>query len=142
MFWAGLAVLAAATIIDLKSRQIPDLFPVALLVLALIACSFGWTGVSFAQAGLGILVALAFGGLLLWTGGFGEGDVGLLIGLGALLGPKSFLLALLYIGLAGGVLSIVALIRGQKELAYGPAIALGFLIFLLLNPGAGHAATA
>lgn len=142
MFWAGLAVIAAATIYDLKSREIPDLFPVVLLLLAIAACALGWTGVGWASAGIGLALALVLGLALFRTGGFGGGDVKLLVGLGALLGPKAFFLALLHIGLAGGVLSVIALIRGQKELAYGPAIALGFLVFLLLNPDAGHVATA
>ncbi|MFH0943787.1 MAG: prepilin peptidase [Planctomycetota bacterium] len=141
MFWAGLVVVVGATIFDLRTREIPDLFPAALLLLAALACASGRTGVGWVSAGIGLALALVLGLALFRTGGFGGGDVKLLIGLGALLGAKAFFLSLLYIGLAGGVLSVIALIRGQRELAYGPAIALGFFVFLLLNPDAGHAAT-
>ncbi len=141
MLWIGLVILVVATLFDLKSREIPDLFPVGLLALALLSCIFGWSDVGWLAAGLGLLVALVIGLLLFKTGGFGGGDVKLLVGLGALLGPKAFFSTLLYIALAGGVLSIVALMRGQKELAYGPAIALGFLVFLLLNLGTGYVGT-
>lgn len=141
MFWIALVLLGAATAFDLKSREIPDVFPVALLVLAALACTFGWTGVGWSSAGLGLILALGIGLLLFKTGGFGGGDVKLLIGLGALLGPKAFLLTLLFIALAGGVLSLVALARGQKDLAYGPAITLGFLVLLLLDLGWGNVPT-
>ncbi len=38
---------------------------------------------------------------------------------------------LFWIAMAGGVFSAIAYVKGRRDLAYVPAIALGFLAFLL-----------
>lgn len=142
MLWIALLLVLGATACDLRAREIPDAFPLAVLVLALVRQALGWSDLSWAAAGAGFFVALVVGLLLFKSGGFGGGDAKLLAALGALLGPTGFLGLFVCIGLAGGVLSLVALMRRQRELAYGPAIALGFLVFLLWTEGPGRGALA
>jgi Flp pilus assembly protein protease CpaA len=63
----------------------------------------------------------------------GGGDAKLLVALGALLGPLAFVVFLLFVSIAGGLFAIVAKIRGEKELPYAPAFALGWLGLVLLR---------
>jgi prepilin peptidase CpaA len=123
-----LTLLAAASAYDLRSREIPDAFPALLLAwavgtTALQPSANGWTGL-----GLGLFVGLALGLLLFRFGAFGGGDAKLVAALGALLGPREIFVLLFYVALAGAVLAIVAALRGARDFAYGPAIAVGFLV--------------
>jgi prepilin signal peptidase PulO-like enzyme (type II secretory pathway) len=53
-----------------------------------------------------------------------------------LLGTKGLLFLLYYAALAGGCLAVVALLRRRGDLAYGPAIALGYAALLMVSRGA------
>ena len=61
--------------------------------------------------------------------------IGLIAAIGALLGPLGLLFVLFWMALAGGLLSLVALARGQRDYACGPAIALGYLAYLIWPTG-------
>jgi hypothetical protein len=50
-----------------------------------------------------------------------------------LLGPLAFVVFLLFVSIAGGLFAIVAKIRGETELPYAPAFALGWLGLVLLR---------
>ena len=65
------------------------------------------------------------------NGGFGGGDVKLVIALGAALGPLALLSALFWVALSGGLLALIAVIRGRRDLAYVPAIAMGLLVYFV-----------
>jgi Flp pilus assembly protein protease CpaA len=67
---------------------------------------------------------------------FGGGDAKIIASLAALLGTKGFLFLLYYVALAGGGLALVALLRKRRDLAYGPAIALGYAALLAVTRGA------
>lgn len=104
------ALLAAAVWTDLRSRRIPNALTVTAFALALLLRATA--GVSpllsgILGAGLALLLLLP----LFAVGGMGGGDAKLLIGVGALFGPKGFLIALLCTALAGGILSLVAAAR-------------------------------
>ena len=73
-------------------------------------------------------------------GGFGGGDLKLVVALGAALGPLALLSTLFWMALCGGVLACVAWLRGRRNLAYVPAIALGLLIYWIHLEFVGHAA--
>jgi len=131
MLWIATAIAAAASWVDLRRREIPDGFPLALAACAVVAALGGastWSGVA-AGAALG----LGIGAFLFWLGAFGGGDAKLLAGVGACLGPALLATALVPIAVAGGVLSLIAFARGARELAYGPAIAAGLLLRGLLD---------
>ena len=78
-------------------------------------------------------VGVSIGVFLFWLGGFGGGDAKLLAALGATLGPRALLPFLFYAAIAGGLLAGVALVRGKRDLAYAPAMALGLLVFLMIR---------
>jgi prepilin peptidase CpaA len=125
--WVTAALLVVAAGFDLRSREIPNTLPLALLVWAVAARALGlqpadWLGL---LAGLGLGFALGAG--LFALGAMGGGDAKLLAALGAVLGPRAFGIVLIYIALIGGVLALAARMRRQSEVVYGPAIALGYV---------------
>ena len=139
-----LAVVEAAAAIDLHYRIIPNriVYP-ALLAFAAAVVILRAAGrpVSLMGAALGLL---AYGGGLLVvamvSGGMGLGDAKLAGLVGLVLGALGWR----YVGvaaalalLAGGLIAIVALVRGARRkdaLPFGPAIALGALLSALFAP--------
>lgn len=149
------AILAA--IVDVSSRRIPN-WLTAGLVLAGTSLNFwrhGFDGLLASLAGLslGLAVLLPFYALR----AIGAGDVKLLAGLGAVLGPNVLVSVAVYAALAGGVISAVLLLRsgrllnvlnevfvlhrpptrGGQTAPYGVAIASGTLLMLVLPPVLG-----
>jgi prepilin peptidase CpaA len=119
--WIGtgalLALLLAASAVDLRSRRIPNVLVVtgALIGLGLQATwpagrglfDPAWPGAIGLNAALLATVALLAAGALLWRAGlFGAGDAKLLAALGPYIGPAGVLPVLLYTLLAGGVLAL------------------------------------
>jgi len=129
--WAAVALLAAGTVWDLKHRTIPDVIPAAILAVAVATTAWQRAPQGWWMFGLGFAVALALGLALFARGGLGGGDVKVLAALGALVGLRGLFPLLFYVAIAGGVLGIVALARGKRDVAYAPAIALGFLVFVM-----------
>lgn len=111
---APAAVASLAAVLDLRSRRIPNW-------LVLLACGAG-VAVNVWRLGLaGLLVALsgaALGLLLLLPfyvlRAIGAGDVKLLAGLGALVGPHALVSVAIYAAVAGGVISAVMLARRRR----------------------------
>jgi prepilin peptidase CpaA len=128
-----MGLLAAGAACDLKSREIPNWIPLTVLAAAVGGTTFGWSPVGWVSLAAGLALGLGLGMLLWWRGGFGGGDVKMLAALGAVVGPRDLFVLLFYIAVVGVVLAIVALRRGQREIAYVPAMALGFLIFLITS---------
>jgi prepilin peptidase CpaA len=154
--------LAAAVVIDVRTRRIPNWLTGA-IAGAGFGLAFGGGGVTPANAALGVVLGLV---LMLpghVIGATGAGDVKLMAAVGAFLGPSLEFRAFLYSALAGGVLALaVAVRRGmladtvlgtsllvtapttsreaivsparRNRFAYGPAIAAGTLITLLVHP--------
>jgi prepilin peptidase CpaA len=119
-----LAAGAAATIVDVRQRRVPNVLTMGLASL----------GLGLAMAGLApVTVGGALGGLALGLalllpahvfGATGAGDVKLLAAFGALLGPADVFDAFLRAAILGGVLALaVALWRGRlRETLYGTAL--------------------
>jgi prepilin peptidase CpaA len=128
-----LLLVGAATVFDFRRREIPDTISLMLLGWAVAATAFDLHDVGWGAMGWGFLLGGVLGALLFRLGGFGGGDVKLLAALGAALGFEEFLRVLFFIAIAGGVLSVVALVRGKRDLAYGPAIALGLLFAVIVT---------
>lgn len=153
--------LAAAAVIDMRTRRIPNWLTGA-IVGAGFGVAFGGGGVTPLQAMLGVLLGLA---LMLpghVIGATGAGDVKLMAAVGSFLGPSLVFRAFLYSALAGGILALAVATRrglladtllgtsrlvtapsstrdalvtaGRNRFAYGPAIAAGTLITLLVQP--------
>jgi leader peptidase (prepilin peptidase) / N-methyltransferase len=132
------AVLVLLSAIDLDCRLIPNVIVLpatALLLVAQIALyphhALEWVLASFLAA------LVLFLPLLVVPTGMGMGDVKLAALLGAVLGQS--VAAALLIGLfAGGMFALALLVRGgmsarKKTFAYGPFLALGGLLVLLLG---------
>jgi prepilin peptidase CpaA len=154
--------LAAAVVTDVRTRRIPNWLTGA-IAGAGFGLAFGGGGVTPLQAAFGVLLGLTLmlpGHLI---GATGAGDVKLMAAVGSFLGPSLVFRAFLYSALAGGVLAVaVATRRGLladtmlgttrlvtspaatrdaivmpgrgNRFAYGPAIAAGTLITLLVQP--------
>lgn len=134
-------LVVAAAIIDLRTREIPDAFPIALLALALVGKLAGWSSVTWLGMLAGCVVGFLIPALLFWRGAMGGGDVKLLAALGAGLGLQALLSVLFWTAILGGLLALAILARRgaasdegedeqatDPELAYGPAIAAGLLV--------------
>jgi prepilin peptidase CpaA len=157
---AVLAVGIAGTVIDWRTRRIPNWLTVGTAAMGLGAAALHVGGLTLGTA----LAGGALGLLLMLPGyvlaGTGAGDVKLAGATGMLLGPKLALFAFVYTGIAGGVLALIVAIRRRRlsasvqsvatlvstggsnvaeisdparnnAFAYAPAIAIGALAALL-----------
>ncbi len=131
-----LAALVAITAIDLQHQIIPDVITLP-GILAGVAANLATGRVSWLESVIGIVVG---GGIFLVIilasgGGMGGGDMKLGAMLGAFLGWKLGLLALLLGVLAGGTVALCLLILGRKgrkeAIPFGPFLALGGAICML-----------
>jgi prepilin peptidase CpaA len=101
-----LVVVAVAVWTDLRSRRIPNTLTIAALVAALaVRAVYGGAVLLDGLLGAGLAFALLLP--LFAMGGMGGGDAKLLIAVGAFLGPKGFLVALLATAIAGGIMSLI-----------------------------------
>jgi prepilin peptidase CpaA len=139
----------AATIHDLRSREIADWIPATALIAGLgwQVGQHGWSGILYSLGGAitGFAVFLAF----YMLGGMGGGDIKLMAGFGSLLGAGRLLEAALWTAGVGGLLALAALgwrsgirmIRPQQaavvvgsdadSIPYAPAIAMGVWLSLV-----------
>ena len=117
-----LLLVALATWHDLRTREVPDWISYVLagwgvLAILLQGGPNTWFGL-LAGALLGAALTLPFA----YFGGLGGADVRLMIALGAVFGPGLLLLLGFLTAIFGGLLALVAHLRGQKDYAYCPAI--------------------
>jgi prepilin peptidase CpaA len=156
------AGLAAAVFIDMRSRRIPNWLTASMAVAGLIMAAAGISGLTLGQAALGLSLGLLLmlpGHAL---GATGAGDVKLMAAIGAILGPSMVFSAFLGTAVAGGIFAVIVAMRrgklhatldGTRQLiaspaqgkqtiesagrlnrfAYGPAIAVGTLIAILMR---------
>lgn len=130
MYLLALGTTAIASAFDLKSRRIPNLIPLALLVSALALSAAGLHPLGWRQAVLGVLVATAVTVPLFAKGWFGGGDSKLCIALGATLGLQPFLVFFAMTCVAGGAFALRARRVGESEIAYAPVMLVGLLLLL------------
>jgi leader peptidase (prepilin peptidase)/N-methyltransferase len=127
---ALLAALVAITAIDLRYQIIPDAITLP-GVLAGLVVSLASHRVSWLESAGGILLAggLFMAVIVLSRGGMGGGDLKLGAMLGAFLGWKAVLVALLVAVTLGGVSAVVLLASGKlarkDAIPFGPFLAVG-----------------
>jgi prepilin peptidase CpaA len=152
----------AATVIDLRTRRIPNSLTAAMAALGIGLAASGASGVSIgaSAAGLALGLALMMPGHLL--GATGGGDVKLMGAVGAVVGPGMVVSAFLFTAIAGGVLAVAVAMQRQRlaatiagtgrliaapagaqqeirsattarRFAYGPAIAIGSVLAGLIG---------
>ncbi|MBM9603830.1 A24 family peptidase [Desulfopila inferna] len=110
--YCGLAsILILSCYTDLSYRMIPNVltYPTILAALLLQYLSGGLSGFLFSLSGVacGLLIFL----VPYLMGGMGAGDVKLMGGVGAVLGPAHTAIALVFIALAGGVFAIGLMLK-------------------------------
>jgi prepilin peptidase CpaA len=110
-FLFPLAFAAWIAVGDVRTRRIPNLLNLAIALsgLGFQGATGGWTGLAEGVWGLLLGFGLLFP--LYWLKGMGAGDVKALAALGAWLGPWLTFVLFLYMGVAGGVMSLLVLIR-------------------------------
>ena len=156
------AGLVAAVLIDVRSRRIPNWLTASLAGAGFLMAVVGFSGLTLGQAalgfGLGLLLMLPGHAL----GATGAGDVKLMAAIGTILGPSMVFSAFLATAVAGGIFAVIVALRrgrlhatldGTRQLiasptqgkqaiesagrsnrfAYGPAIAVGTLIAILMR---------
>ena len=161
-FIALAAGALAATVVDIRSRRIPNVLTGSMAVVGIGLAAAGVSGVS-----VGASIAGMLAGLLLMLpghalGATGAGDVKLMAAVGAVLGVHMIVNAFLFTALAGGALAIAVALRRRRlkatlsgtsrliaspagarheiqgattasRFAYGPAIAIGSVMAALIG---------
>jgi len=109
-----IAVGTASTVIDWRTRRIPNWLTAGTAVLGLGAAALhvGGLTLSAALAGGAVGLVLMLPGYVL--AGTGAGDVKLAAATGMLLGPKLAAIAFVYSAIVGGVLALVVAIRRRR----------------------------
>ena len=111
----------------MRTREIPNWISISIALVAIASAAIGWLGIGLGWALAGGAVGLATGYALFHFARLGGGDAKLIAAIGMLVGPVGLMIVLFGMALAGGVLSLVAMLRGQRDYAYLPAITAGFL---------------
>ncbi len=161
--FVALAVGAlAATVVDIRTRRIPNALTATMAGIGVGLAATGTSGVpllaSFAGFALGL--ALMMPGHAL--GATGAGDVKLMAAVGAMVGPGTVVTAFLFTAIVGGVMALAIAMRRQRlratiagtgkliadptavrqqigssspssRFAYGPAIAVGSVLAALAS---------
>ncbi len=161
-FVALAAGVVTATVVDIRSRRIPNVLTGSMAAVGVALAAAGLSGIS-----IGASLAGMVAGLLLMLPGYalgatGAGDVKLMAAVGAVIGIHVIVNAFLFTALAGGVLAIAVAVRRRRlratlsgtsrliaspagarqeiqgapkasRFAYGPAIALGSVIAALMG---------
>ncbi len=112
-----LAGLAAVTVLDLRSRLIPDVLTLPGLAYALVIAAIRPGPVGLVEATVGALVGtgVVLLGAILTRGGVGGGDVKLMAMLGGALGWKAALVILALSQLVGGAIALVLLLARRAD---------------------------
>ncbi len=137
---AAIVIGAAATIEDLRTRSVPNCYPVAALLAGCLLHTIhaGWRGAFTAAAGAlaGFAVFLVFYIL----GGMGGADVKLMAGFGSIVGLQGLLSLAFWTALAGGLFALIVLAVAKcrptptgrpHSIPYAPALAVGVCLALV-----------
>src|SRR5688572_8844265 len=128
---------AVASVIDLRTRRVPNALTAAIAAAGLLLAAAGGGRVAVAAAIGGSLV-----GVLLMLpghifGSTGGGDVKLLGAFGTMLGPTGIFTAFLAMAVVGGLMALAITVHryrvGQADnrFAYAPAIAVGACVAIV-----------
>ena len=111
--WVLVLLVLIASLLDLRTRRIPNWLTVSGFAMAL-AFRLPQGGGAFLDGLAAGLIAFAISLPFFALGGFGGGDVKLLAAVGAFLGLDRLWVALLVTALAGGALALVAVIQQRR----------------------------
>ena len=150
----------AATVVDIRTRRIPNWLTATMAGIGVGFAASGTSGVTLlaSMAGFALGLALMLPGHAL--GATGAGDVKLMAAVGAMVGPGTVVTAFAFTAIAGGILAVAVAVRRQQlratlsgtgrlistptgikrhlgsaaassRFAYGPAIAVGSVLAVL-----------
>jgi len=105
-WWPTAAVLLTASVIDVRTRRIPNWLSMPFLAAGFAVRVFTCGVAGAEQSVAGIAIAAAAFGLLFYLRAMGMGDLKLAAGVGAWIGPGQLVFALTVSAMAGGVLAI------------------------------------
>lgn len=147
--------MLAATVIDLRTRRIPNALTAGMTGVGIALAATGVSGLTAGAAFLGFALGLALMLPGYALGATGAGDVKLMAAVGAIVGPSLVVKALLFTAVAGGVLAVMVAMKRRRlaatlagtgrligadtrreiqsagassRFAYGPAIAVGSVL--------------
>jgi prepilin peptidase CpaA len=115
VWWPTVTMVSLATFTDLRSRRIPNWLVLPFLVggFALSTYLRGWAGRRSSLSGF--VLAILVSGVLIFLRALGMGDLKLCAAIGAWIGPTQLQAALLFTGLAGGVLALIWSLCGGRR---------------------------
>ena len=161
-FVALAAGALTATIVDIRTRKIPNVLTGSMAAIGIVLAATGLSGISVGASLAGMVAGLV---LMLpghALGATGAGDVKLMAAVGAVIGIHVIVNAFLFTALAGGALAVVVALSRRRlrttlagtsrliaspagarqeiqgaakasRFAYGPAIAIGSLVAALIG---------
>jgi prepilin peptidase CpaA len=144
----SLVVGVAASVEDLWRRKISNAIALSAFASGLLAQGLLWGVEGIWNALLGSLIGFAVFLIFFLLGGMGGGDIKLMGGFGAILGPQLIWVAAMMTALIGGLMALVYLLvrktrraieaadgpatpLRKEAIPYAPAIALGALLSFL-----------
>ncbi len=105
-WWPTLIVLLVATVVDIRSRRIPNWLSLPFLIIGVAGSAIRGGPPAFWQSVAGVGVAIALAGILCYLRGMGMGDLKLCAAVGAWIGPGQLLFALIVTGIVGGIMAV------------------------------------
>jgi prepilin peptidase CpaA len=118
-WWPTLLVLAIATVVDIRSRRIPNWLSLPFLFIGMAGSAVRGGLMSFEQSVAGAGLAVIIAGVLCYLRGMGLGDLKLCAAVGAWIGPGQLMFALLVAGMVGGFMAMgYALWNGSLGTAF------------------------
>lgn len=133
VWWPTFSLVAAAAVIDMRCRRIPNWLVLPFLVAG-VALGAGRNGLAgFEKSVAGIALAAVALGIFCAVRGLGMGDLKLCAAVGAWIGPAQLGVALVVMAIAGGLIAVVrAAWRGEVKESFDGA---GDLVFGLRARG-------
>lgn len=109
-----ISILIVSVVVDIRVRKIPNIltFPAMLLGLVYHTVTNGWSGLAFSAEGLVVGIAIFIIPYIM--GGMGAGDAKLMGVIGAMIGPKSVLIASLFTAVVGGIYALAVLLFNMQ----------------------------
>lgn len=105
-WWPTVVVLAVATFTDLRSRRIPNWLVFPFLALGFIAPAIAHGKHALVESLEGFALGLLVYGALAIFGGMGMGDVKLVAAIGAWVGPRQLIFAMVLTAMIGGLMAL------------------------------------
>jgi prepilin peptidase CpaA len=122
------ALVASAVWFDLAQRRIPNWICVGGLLAALVVRAI-WQPDTLPWGLLAAGLALGFGFVFYLLGGLGAGDVKFMAAVAAFLEPSGLVVGLLVMGLVGGLMAMVSVVRVGRVRSTFTNLGLFFLTF-------------